>query len=692
MPRPKPSEIVRLLQPNPDLQRSPNDIIPGRQREPDIGDKDVLSEQLRKSFREDIQQREDFGFQEKQFYNEKSYYEVKDEFFSNWPWPHAYNIPEIIVPVFVDVGWTQIQGAMFRNLMKTVNVSGVGREDKPYASLIAHILNWENGIENEIYDVQGMNAFRMFKNGTGFVKTWLDIGDEFKIKHASIPMHLIYKPIKGNGCQRDKCSHYHQLIPMDENDWKFRKGLKIDGKTVYENLDMIAPGFEPSESLMGEELRMLQNQITGMDVEGMESRSLRYMVESHYTYYPPERLKAVELIVWWSLRHGLIHRTIENDTLIRPMSDYWVYPSDGYAYQRSLPEILRSLQDDASYTKKQTADAADIAISPPVYIDKQSDFGQGSFLRVPTGMYQVEKGTNIQTEQRNIAAIIERGHYLDKLWDKAKIRSGFTDIFLGIEGERQTTLGGDRIRLSKAENRFQHLLNTYGIGWRRTCEIQYDLTNRAIPRKKLIQVLGSADYTNVNQLFPRSQGSDFGMGLDRKFNFALAGKSQSEQDAEDQDALTTTGEILQSPFGMSKVVAYKCLKKRAEVRNFMDFETILSRPPEADILSIEEVLQRIESGEIEVHPSPLTDQITAEYYLFRIGVFKKSDRYSQYSSRQRIILERYAMKLNAVRQSVIMSEAEKKAESDPAMAMALDSLAEDAAQGRLPGQNGQMMQ
>src|SRR3990167_2151889 len=304
-----------------------------------------------------------------------------------------------------------------------------------------------------------MNAFRVLKNGTGFIKTWLDVGDDFRIRHASIPLHLVYKPIRGNGCQRDKTPYTHQLIPMNEEDWKFRKGLKIGGKSVYENLDLLAPGFEPAESLMAEEMRMLQNQITGMDVEGHETKNMRYMIESHATYYPPEKLKAVEIIVWWSLRHGLIHRVVENDPQfeqkIRPLSDYWIYPSDGFAYQRSLPEIIRHIQESANYTLKQKTDARDIAMMPPGFIDKDSGFDPHDHVLAPNTMYEIKKGTQIQWREKNISPIIEAQGELDRLWEKAKIRTGFTDIFMGQEPDRGTTLGGDGTRMNKAETRFK---------------------------------------------------------------------------------------------------------------------------------------------------------------------------------------------------------------------------------------------
>src|SRR3990167_4656661 len=318
MPRPKQSEIARLLKPNPDLSETkPNDFIPGRQKEPDIGDKDALSEYLQKITKQDIADRDSWGFIDKQAYNEKSYYGIKDEFFSNFPHPHASNFPEPITPTLVDVGVTQMQSALFRNPMKTVNVEGVGREDRPYAPLVQHVMNHSNGIESEIHDIQGTNIFRILLRGTSFIKTWLDIGGEFKLRHASIPMQLVYKPIRGNGCQRDKCDHISQFIPLTENDWKFRQGLKVGGKPVYENLDLVAPGFDPAaDSLGGEEMQLLKNQVTGMDVQTADARDLRWIVETKLTYYPPEKFKAVELIVWWSLRAGIIHRVVEVDPSI----------------------------------------------------------------------------------------------------------------------------------------------------------------------------------------------------------------------------------------------------------------------------------------------------------------------------------------------------------------------------------------
>src|SRR3990167_11502220 len=134
MPTPKQSELVAQFRDKTEVDLKPNDVIPKDQPEPDI-DKDKLSEFLVKTLRNDIQDRETWGFTERMAYNEKAYNGIKDEFMQNWPYPRASAYPVPISPVLEDVGVSQIMGAMFRNPMKTLNVAGWGKEDRPYAPL-----------------------------------------------------------------------------------------------------------------------------------------------------------------------------------------------------------------------------------------------------------------------------------------------------------------------------------------------------------------------------------------------------------------------------------------------------------------------------------------------------------------------------------------------------------------------------
>lgn len=670
--RPKQSDLIRLLKPNPDLQNSPADIIPGKQTKPDI-DEDYLSEELVRTLRDCIRDRESFGFEYKRRYDDESYYGIKDKFFDNWPWPGSSNFLEPITPTLVDVGYTHIHAAMFRDKLKAVGVEGVGKEDRPYAPLVAHVLNWEFAIDSNMFEVQISNAFRTLQKGTGFVKTWVDFGDNFRMKNASVPLELVYKPIRKSGCQRQDTWFTHQLIPMDENDWKFRQGLRQDGKTIYENFDLIAPGWGAGEAFSAEDSMLIKSQITGLDVSASDKRDLRYMVETHITHYPKGKFKAMELAVWWSPKHGMIHRLIENKDLIRPLSDYGIYLNPGFAYHRSLPEILRDIQEKANYTDKQVTDAADKAISSPGYIEEQSGFDPNAHVRVPSGMYEVKKGTKITFEQANMAPLIERGNQIERLWDKAKIRSGFTDIFQGLEGERAGTLGGDKIRLNKAENRFRTVLDTFGIGWANTCNIGYELTDRNIPREKLVKILGSSDYTNIEQLFPKDDQKQFGIGIEAQFNFFLAGKTQQEIEEEEFQTQNFLNENIKI-YMQDKGIVWKCQRAKAELINYKDFERLVPRPPESDTMSVDEVLQRIESGEFMLQPSPLMDSVMIEFYKFRVQSFKMTERYKNYDQRKKIELERYLAKLDSIAVGQNIARFQAQAKTDPEVAGALDEV------------------
>lgn len=685
--RPKQSDLVRLLKPNPDLQKGPQDIIPGNQKAPDI-DEDYLSEELVRSLRSCIQDRESFGFEYKRRYDDEAYYGIKDEFFNNWPWPGASNFLEPITPTLVDVGYTHIHSAMFMDKLKAVGVNGVGKEDRPYAPLVAHTLNYLVSVDSNMFETQISNAFRTCQKGTGFVKTWVDFGDNFKLKNASVPLQLIYKPIRKSGCQREDVPYTHQLIPLDENDWKFRQGIKINGKPVYKNLDLIAPGWGTGEAFSAEDNKLVQSQITGLDVQGSDARDLRYMVETHITHYPKGKFRAIELVVWWSPKHGMIHRFIENKDLIRPLSDYYIYMNPGYAYHRSIPELIRDIQEKANYTDKQVTDAADKAISAPGYIEEQSGFDPNAHVRVPSGMYEVKKGTKITFEQPNMAPLIERGNQIEKLWDKAKIRTGFTDIFQGLQEEGATTLGGDKIRLNKAENRFRTVLDTFGIGWGNTCKIIYELTDRNIPRQKLVKILGSSDYTNIEQLFPKDDQRQFGIGLEAQFNFYLAGKTQQEVDQDNFDMTQFLDNVIKI-YGQDKGVLWKSFKEKADLIGYDGFERLVNKPPEVDMISVDEVLQRIESNETQIQPSPLMDQIMIEFYKYRVQAFKMTERYKNYSQRQKIELERYLAKLDSIGVGQNMARFQQQAKNDPDAAAALDRLqgmmGQAGAQGQVPG-------
>src|SRR3990167_1327084 len=599
--------LTRLRQPNPDLSQKPTDKIPGKQVTPDVGDIKYLQECLLKSLRSCIYQRETYGFNEKRLYDVKAYYGIKDEFLMNWPWPRASAFPEPITPTLVDTGKTNIQNALFRNPLKTMLCTGVGPEDKPLAPKVVSVMNWQVGMESNMYSVQDANAFRVLLHGTGWVKTWIDIGDEFKLNNASVPIENIYVPIKSSGCQRGQTEFIHEFIPMTYNDMQFRMGLKIGSKPVYDKLDLILPGFKISESLTFEEMQMLQSQVTGLDVQQADQNDLYYMVETHCTFYPKGQYKAKELLIHWSPKGGTIHRIIENIDLVRPYAKYYVYPQPGFAYHQSLPDKIRHIQEKANYTEKQVTDAADKAIMNVGFIEEGNAFNANDSVRVPSGMYEIKKGTSIQWEPTNISAIMERGRQMDRYWELAQRLTAFNELFQGRQLETNKTLGEAQMVMNKADARFATILNIYGLGWKETCDLIYFYDDRYIPREKVVKILGATEYYSVDQIFPQEKSSQFGLNLNSKFNFSMAGKSQIDQDVEDKNTVIFCDQIVASVFGQDKCIAWRAMKEKADTVNFHFFDNIVPKPPEADNIGFEEVIEKIMSGEYNVSPSPLAD-------------------------------------------------------------------------------------
>ena len=657
----------------PDLNRQPNDMIPTDQPEPNIDQKDLIS-YLVKTTENDINDRDNFGFSQNLEYDLKAYYGVKDKFMMNWPHPNASAYPVPITPVHLDVGYTQIQNTMFRNPEKTVNVGGIGKEDRKYAPFVGAIHNWQNSVESSVYDVQSSNIFRTLLHGTGFVKTFLDVGQQFKFKHASVPITLIYKSIKGDGCQVDDCNHITQLIPLTENEWKFRVGLKFKGKSVYDDLEKIGPGFKPVEGINTESLKNLESQITGLDLESHESRDLRYFAETHLTYYPKNSFKPIELAVWWSLSGNMIHRVIVNKDKIRPFSDYKIYPNPGKAFHYSLPKKIRNVQEKANYTDKQITDASDSVIQPEVFITEGSGFDPNNYVKVLNGMYEVKRDTQIKTLERNISPIIQRAGEIDRLWREAEQLDGFTELFQGLQTRQSNTLGADKIRFTQSQGRFRTLLNTFGIGWANTCRIQYFYNDRYMPRKKAINILGSADYKNIEQVFPKEDQTVFGLGFSANLNYSIAGKTQDEVDYENAIHEKFLNEIIEV-YGEDVAVKYKAMQEKAEMIDFKRFEVIVNKPIEVDDMGVDEMLQRIESGEKEIIPSPAIDRLKAIQYIVTLESFKRyNDRYKNYTPDQQSTMARLIDRLNAIYTGAQLSSFGNRAKNDPQTALALEEI------------------
>lgn len=91
-------------------------------------------------------------------------------------------------------------------------------------------------------------------------------------------------------------------------------------------------------------------------------------------------------------------------------------------------------------------------------------------------------------------------------------------------------------------------------------------------------------------------------------------------------------------------------------------------------MSIDEVLQRIESGEVELQPSPMMERVEIEFYKFAVGAFVRTERFRSFNQRQRGELNKYLGRLDSIGTGSNLARLEDMAKTDPAVADALDQL------------------
>jgi len=240
-----------------------NDRIPDKSI-PDVNIPDEeLSERCMEEWKNDIQDKDSGGWKEKRIYDDHAYYEIVDSFFSNHPWPNAYNKPVCMTQVLVDTMWSMVDDLYWRNAgKKIVTVSPTSEEDIKKSRNVETILNWQ-GINN-IQDFQQEDSasnFYAIQKGTGFIK-FLDVGErgQFKLGAFNIKPEYIYMPTDSTGTAIGKSSGVTQLIPLNANDMRARLGMG-----VYRNLDKVGKGYLPTD-LSAEEMQEIQKAVTGLDV------------------------------------------------------------------------------------------------------------------------------------------------------------------------------------------------------------------------------------------------------------------------------------------------------------------------------------------------------------------------------------------------------------------------------------------
>jgi hypothetical protein len=593
-----PAALESTASPDQEAQK-PGDRVPrASDLDVDIPD-DELTQFITANFRNELIDREDMGWTDKRAYDKKAYYEIKDQYFSTFPYKNASNYPVCITSVQLDTGLSLINDLIWRNPQKVVTVSPNGDENPKKAMNVEYLLNWQ--VLNDIPTLQMEDAasnFFALLHGTAYEKVLREYSDEYKLEVTNIPIQYMILPIDRKSPDIKDTEAVTQLVPWSANDLRMRVA---SGR--YRNLNKVGKSWMP-QNTTAEILNRMDREISGLDTVTKVSRDTWWAAERYMTYYPKGSMRAVELIVTFAPQTGAILRKIKNVENLRPFVDKYFYPNYGYAYHFSLPERIKHIQDKANYQDKQITDAADKAISPAGFYEGNSGFDPKLSLRVPTGMYPVKNLGTIQWEPVNIAAIMERNRDLKDLWLQAERKTGFTDMLQGISTSTSAqTLGQDQMRQMSANVRFGEIRKLVNYHWKRKMELIYRYDDMYMPRDVKVKVLGQNRYESIEKLFPREQveGQELpetGLGLTGKFNFGICNKSIQEQEKENGKRSALAGAVLADPmYATDKGTHYRALEMQWEANGIYELEYIVKRPPEASIPTPDEVIERLMDGE-----------------------------------------------------------------------------------------------
>ena len=654
-----------------DKQERPTDNIPSVDNpDADINEED-LGQYLVGLLKSYISDKEQMGWDEKRQYDLRAYHGLKEEWMSNFPWPNSSNYPVPITPVLLDTGWAAINDLIWRDKNKLVSVSGIGEEDADNAEDLQSVMNWvfTNGIQGAKREVFA-NTFQMLKHGTSHLKVVRQAREDgkFQLDLNTVPVEWIYMAIDAKSPEIGDSECNIQIVPLLSNDLRDRIRWG-----VYKNLDKIGKGWNVGNANSPEKLAQLKQQITGLDVTRRVTRDTWFIGEAEITYYPKYSLRARELIVWFAPSTGAILRVIDNTDKIRSLADWYVYPNPGMAYHRSLPEIVRHVQEKANYTDKQVTDAGDKAISPAGFYDSTSGFQPNMSLRVPTGMVPMKNVNSIVWEQVNIAPIMERKDEIRNLWLDAERISGFSDLWQGVNSRQTNTLGQDVLRSKKADIRFKTVQEYVDDAWKRTNNKIYEYVNRYMPRDVKVKILGSNEFVSIEKLFPApdpANGLTQGLGLSGNYDFSIANKSVDDQEREDQNTSMLAGMLLSDSRAMQDLGNwYRTWKMKAEAIGFKNFGKIISKPKEADILTPDEVVECIMSGEKDIQPSVYADPST---YEERIRMYMRTGNFKEAPLEIKFEFEKFLKIVIAIR--IGKEQAFQKFQQQQAMMMAQQAL------------------
>lgn len=652
---------------NLELDNSPTDTVPPDDRGDVALDEDRLASRIIELFQDDIKHKEYYNWVSKREYDIKAYYQMKEEAWKNWPWVGASAYRGSLTPTLLDTAWATLNESIWPVEGNPLQVKGYGVEDVRTSKILQKYLN--NVIENEtnLRTVEEQNIFRMLIHGTGVVKI-RRTADGSSVDTSSVDVENIFVPLDAQGFKIDQTDHVFQVIPLTYNDIQARKALG-----VYNHLDEIHPGIGISTEMSRERISMKMDEVTGTDLTQHRRNNLYYILECYLTYFEKDSMRPQELIAWIAPNGGKILRVRKNDDLIRPYSRHVIYEAPGRFYGISLPEKVRPIQEKLDYSDKQYTDALDRANMPAMFVDDTSTFDPDTAQRVPGGIYPKGVGGKIDFEP---VYPVQRGFDQERfnLWSEGERLTGLVDVIQGSSTKSGRTLGETQIRTQAAGVRFNALFSRYEKGWNETMSIVYEYQNRYVPREKKIRLIGYEDIHTVGEIFP-AKDQAYGLGSQGNFDFCFSARPVIERDQEKMDFIQFYDTAMINPIVASNPGnLWKLLEERAKIAGVRNLESLVTKPKEASILSPQEFIQRLLSGQYGVQIRPGID---AENYIFEIQMFMQTESFQGLDPRAQQAL------MKALKTAEMIRMMETQAEMD-VMAFKQQIDAKTQIQGMLP--------
>ena len=150
-------------------------------------------------------------------------------------------------------------------------------------------------------------------------------------------------------------------------------------------------------------------------------------------------------------------------------------------------------------------------------------------------------------------------------------------------------------------------------------QLTYFYSKKYVRDDVKVKVLGYSDYKTIAELFPE--------GIRGRYNFYFSSNSIVEQEREKQETEEFYTIAIGNPIvGMNPVNLWKALEMVGKAKGKKNLDNIFQKPPEAEVLSPDEALRRIVSGQFDVVPDPGID---APHYLTKIKIFMRTDAFNK---------------------------------------------------------------